>query len=201
MKCKRSVKILPAATLVALSLSIFPLSAEVVETSPDSFTLRGSVEVATDAMRSYEAILDVGSWWDRSHTWSGDSRRLTLTVSPEGCFCESLPSGGIVRHATLLFADPGRMIRLSGAFGPLQEHPLVGVLTFSLSPKPAGSTIEMVYRVAGTMPGGLSEWAPLVDQVLSSQLHRLGRYLNTGSPEDSAPQETDQDRPSGPRQN
>jgi hypothetical protein len=121
------------------------------------------------------------SSWDPAHTWSGSARNLKLEPRAGGCFCEKLPDGGSVQHGRVIFAQPGKQLRLEGALGPLQEMAVSGVLTFKLEPAGPGTRIKMTYRVAGTLTMESAKLAPLVDQVMGVQLGRL-RSLASGAP-------------------
>ena len=73
-------------------------------------------------------------WWDPAHTWSGSARNLKLEPKAGGCFCEKLADGGSVQHGRVIFAQPGKLLRLEGALGPLQDMAVTGVLSFNLAP-------------------------------------------------------------------
>ncbi len=124
----------------------------------------------------------VGDWWDPAHTFSHEAHNLTMDAKPGGCFCERLPDGGGVQHMTVVYASPGKLLRLSGAMGPLQEAGLAGTLTWTLSPSADGTTVEMTYSVGGFRAGGLRDLAPAVDGVLRGQLARLKAFVETGRP-------------------
>jgi uncharacterized protein YndB with AHSA1/START domain len=67
----------------------------------------------------YAALTDgVGGWWDPAHTFSHNSRNLSLDAKPGGCFCERLPDGGGVQHMSVVYASPGKLLRLTGSIGP-----------------------------------------------------------------------------------
>jgi hypothetical protein len=155
---------------------------EVVDVSTAGFLVRDTALVRVAPATVYESIKRVGSWWDPDHTWSGDSRNLSLNAEPGGCFCERLPGGGGVRHMTVVFAAPGKTLRLAGALGPLQQSGLAGSMTWSLSPAAGGTAIEMTYSVGGYFRGGFQEIAPIVDEVLGGQFRRLQSYVETGKP-------------------
>jgi uncharacterized protein YndB with AHSA1/START domain len=123
----------------------------------------------------------VAGWWDPKHTWSGSAKNLKLEPRAGGCFCEKLPDGGSVQHARVIFAQPGKLLRLEGALGPLQEMAVTGVLSFSLAPDGPGTRIRMTYRVAGVLTMDSAKLAPLVDQVMGIQLERLRAFAG-GAP-------------------
>ena len=156
--------------------------ADVADSAPGGFTLKETAEVTLPPQAVWAALADVGRWWNPEHSYSGDSRNLSLDPVARGCFCEKLGMYGGVEHMTVVFAQPPKTLRLSGALGPLQEFALVGSMTIRIDPVAGGSKVTLTYVVGGYADKPLSEWAPLVDEVLSDQLKRLARYVNTGSP-------------------
>ncbi len=153
--------------------------AEVVESSPNRFLVRTTVEVRVSSERAYQGLVEeVARWWDPAHTYSGSAASLSLEASAGGCFCERY-DGGSVEHARVVYAAPGKTLRLVGGLGPLQSEPVQGVLEFSFEPISEGSRVTMTYRVGGPVP---ADWAPGVDRVLAEQMERLQRYLNGAEP-------------------
>jgi hypothetical protein len=128
-------------------------------------------------------LKDVGKWWNPAHTYSGDSRNLSIDRKVGGCFCEKLGHGGGVEHARVILLIPDYQVRMSGAFGPLQSSALVGTLSFKLTPSGTGTKIELTYNVGGYMHGAFTNIAEGVDEVLADQLHRLKLYVDTGKPQ------------------
>jgi uncharacterized protein YndB with AHSA1/START domain len=158
--------------------------AVVVDSTQAGFLVRSETVVQAAPDSVYRALTArIGAWWDPEHTFSGDSRNLSLDATPGGCFCERLPGGGGVRHLTVAFASPGRLLRLTGALGPLQGAGIAGSLTWSLSPAPGGTAVRLDYSVGGYFPGGLPAMAPAVDAVLGAQVSRLKRLVETGRPD------------------
>ena len=104
-----------------------------------------------------------------------------------GCFCESLPNGGSVRHLEVVYADPGNALRLIGGLGPLQATATTGAMTWQLAKVDGGTKITLTYTVGGYVPQGLDSWAQAVDGVVGEQLERLARFIETGDPEETAP--------------
>ena len=154
-------------------------SAEVVETRDGFFKIRSVVLVDLSPATAWRTLVRVPAWWDSAHTWSGAARNLSLEARAGGCFCEKLANGGSVQHARVVFAQPGQLLRLDGALGPLQEMPVTGLLTYSLAPDGPGTRITMTYAVAGALTLDSAKLAPLVDQVMTSQLERLRNYANS----------------------
>lgn len=84
------------------------------------------------------------------------------------------PGRGSLAHARLIFVDKGKLLRMEGAFGPLQSMAVTGVMTFDLTPDgDKATTVKMTYTVGGYAPGGLDKIAALVDGVLGQQLEGL----------------------------
>jgi uncharacterized protein YndB with AHSA1/START domain len=166
--------LLVPALLVLTTLSA---SADVIERSPSGFTLQSVVTVAASPDRAFKALVDVASWWDREHTYSGDAKNLSISAQPGGCFCERLAGGGGVEHARVVNVAPGTLLRLDGALGPLQQLAVTGSLTWQLSANGNDSTtITMTYAVGG-YAAAMEKLAPLVDQVMSRQVDLLEAYL------------------------
>jgi len=168
------------SSLLVLGLCVSAsVSAEVVETRDGFFKIRSVVLVDLSPATAWRTLVRVPAWWDSAHTWSGAARNLSLEARAGGCFCEKLANGGSVQHARVVFAQPGQLLRLDGALGPLQEMPVTGLLTYSLAPDGPGTRITMTYAVAGALTLDSAELAPLVDQVMTSQLERLRNYANS----------------------
>jgi uncharacterized protein YndB with AHSA1/START domain len=168
-------------TLCAALGTVAPARAEVKDTRENGFVIEGTVMAEAAPAVVYRQLIRVQDWWDPKHTWSGSARNLKLEPRGGGCFCEKLADGGSVQHARVIFAQPGKMLRLDGALGPLQDMAVTGVLTFALTPDGAGTRIRMTYRVAGVLSMDSAKLAPLVDQVMGIQLGRLQSFAN-GAP-------------------
>ena len=167
-----------ASVLLLLLIAPIGAAAEVVDRAPGGFTSRTTVTIEASPERAFRALVDeVGSWWSKGHTWSGDAANLRLNAQPGGCFCEMLSDGGAVVHAVVNHVVPGQLLRLSGALGPLQEHAIAGTLTFRFDKAAQGTTAIVTYRVAGYFPGGIDKLAGPVDSVIGEQLQRLKEYL------------------------
>ncbi len=55
-------------------------------------------------------------------------------------------------------------------------------MTWKLVPKESTTILNMTYYVGGYKPNGLADFAQPVDFVLSTQVARLKRFIETGSP-------------------
>ena len=107
------------AWLLALSMMAAPAAAEVVGADAHSFEIRHRIDTVVPVDRLYAAFGDIGGWWAKEHTYSGDPANLTLTLRPGGCFCERLDKGGGIEHLRVTMVRPGEQIVLTGALGPL----------------------------------------------------------------------------------
>ncbi len=157
--------------------------AEVALLNDDMFVVRHTGIVGSDAMTAWEALLKPAEWWSGAHSFSGDSANFVLDARAGGCFCEMLPVGedrsepGSVKHMEVLFVDPGKAMRLTGALGPLQSEPVRGVLTVTFKPMEKGTQILFEYAVGGPSRYDQATIAPAVDRVIGEQLTRLVNLL------------------------
>jgi uncharacterized protein YndB with AHSA1/START domain len=161
-----------------------PLRGEVIESTAAGFLARHTAAINAPPATVYAALTDgVGGWWDPAHTFSHDARNLSVDAKPGGCFCERLPDGGGVEHMRVVYASPGKLLRLTGAIGPLQEAALAGTMTWNLLSAGGVTTVELTYAVGGFRAGGFRDLPTVVDGVLRGQLARLKARVETGRPE------------------
>ena len=157
--------------------------AEVFDKSDAGFTSRNIAIIAARPADVYTCLVrDVGKWWDPQHSYSKDAGNLSIDARAGGYFLEKLPDGGSVLHFTVVNAEPGKMLRLVGAMGPLQASGVSGSLTWQLKPEGEGTSVDLVYVVGGYYPGGFETIAPLADKVLGEQLQRLKAYIERSKP-------------------
>ena len=169
--------LVPTLAVLGIALSA-PANGEVVETSPTGFSTRDTIVVAAAPDDVWIELTDPAKWWNPEHSWSGDSANLTLYPEAGGCFCEALPkSGGSVEHARVIRSEPGELLRMRGAFGPLQSEALTGTLLITLEPVAGGTRINWDYVVGGHARFDFAAIAPAVDGVMSEQLGRLADRL------------------------
>ena len=84
---------------------------------------------------------------------------------------------------SVVYASPNKLLRLTGAIGPLQEAAVTGTMTWNLLPAGSGTTVELSYTVGGFRAGGFRDLATVVDKVLHGQLTRLKALVETGRPD------------------
>ena len=162
--------------------------AEVIDSSAGGFTVKHAVRIAAPPADVYRRMTDdVGHWWNSSHTFSGNSLNLSIDPHAGGCFCEKLSDGGSVMHMVVVYADPGKVIRLKGGIGPLQALGVAGSMTWSFEADGSATRLEVVYAVGGYNPHGLQGMSMAVDRVLGEQVARLKNLIETGEAGKSAP--------------
>jgi uncharacterized protein YndB with AHSA1/START domain len=157
--------------------------AEVRDSSPGGFTVRTTLTIQAAPAVVYERLVrNVGEWWNPAHTFSGDAHNLSINDKATGCFCETLPNGGGVRHMEVVNVVPGKRLVMSGGIGPLQSVAAAGSMEILLSPADGATKLQVTYTVGGYLPGGLNTWAAPVDGVLAEQFTRLKNYVEHGEP-------------------
>jgi uncharacterized protein YndB with AHSA1/START domain len=158
---------------------------EVIDPQANGFTLDQKIEIAAAPDKVYAALIDPSKWWAPRHTFSGDSKNMTLEARAGGCWCETLPNGGGVQHMTVIFVDPGKLLRMHGAIGPFQSTGMDGAMTITVDPvkKTGGTLVELSYSLGGYIWGGFGALPTTADGVLNQQVRRLKNYVETGSPE------------------
>ena len=166
----RAILLLPALILGS------PASAEVLNASDHGFEVQHSVNLVVPQEQAFAAFGQVGRWWGKEHTYSGDAARMSLQMRTGGCFCEPLDGGGGIEHMRVTYVQPGERIVLTGSLGPLLYEATAGVMDVKVERIAGGSRVTMNYRAAGFAKGGAAAMAPLVDQVLGEQMKRYRLY-------------------------
>ncbi len=178
---------IPYLTIVPLLLATTLAHADVSQSAADGFLIVISSPVDATPEKTWSALGQVQHWWNAEHTWSGKASHLSLKPEAGGCFCERWNEGS-AEHGRVVMALPGKLLRLDAALGPLQEFALNGALSFWIRTGDDGATrLDVEYRVNGASASGLDAFAPKVDEVLSMQVARLVRYIDSGNPEPPPP--------------
>jgi hypothetical protein len=110
----------------------------------------------------YDAITgDISGWWD--HKFSATSKRLYIEPKPGGGFYEIFDDAGNgARHATVIYADRGKRLRMEGPLG-FSGSALHGVYTYEFEAVGSDSTrLKLSVHMAGEVEEG---WAEAVEQV------------------------------------
>lgn len=171
---------------LALSLSLglaAPVSAGVTAASFGGFVSSNTAVVPQPRAAVWDALMQPERWW--SHSWSGDPANLSLDPRAGGCFCEVIPvpdswQRGEAEHARVVMVMPDRMLRMSGALGPLQAEGLAGTLTVTLEDEGSGTRILWEYAVGGAARFDPAVIAPTVDAVQGEFLGGLVAWLGRG---------------------
>ncbi len=184
-------KYLAALAVPVAAISAGTAHAKVIDQSEIGFAVAHTAQVAAAPEDVWKMLRMPQKWWSAEHSWSGDAANFWLDSQAGGCFCEKLPDPtgatrpgggpgpglGSVQHARILFAKPDEMMRLSGAFGPLQGEALTGTLTIQIKKTPTGSALRFDYVVGGYMRFKVADIAPAVDKVIGEQLGGLAKAL------------------------
>ena len=163
---------------IFLALIAAPANAVVVSADSHGFELRHTLDLSVPPTQALAAFGQVGSWWAKEHTHSGNAARLSLQLRPGGCWCEQLDGGGGAEHMRVAYYEPGKRVVLTGALGPLLFEGTSGVLDVRATRTKTGSELVINYRVAGFARGNGTEMALAVDQVLRGQAERLRVYAS-----------------------
>ena len=165
------------AALALLALAPMSSFAEVKSSKPDGFLLEQRIIVKADAQATWNALLQPSLWWSSGHTWSGSAANLSLEPKAGGCFCERWPEGE-VEHARVVFLRKGQMLRMEGAFGPMQPMAVEGIVEFKLTPGKDGTQVDLSYRATGGSASALDQIAGPADGMLAEQMAGLKKLLD-----------------------
>ena len=162
-----------ASFVFAITLTGIPAHADVKAFAPDGLIIHINTEVALDRDDAWARLLHIGSWWNGSHTYSGNAESMNIDAVAGGCWCE-LWSGGEVEHGRVMFVMPKEAIRFSTALGPLQEMGVSGALTFTLADgsSPSKTAVTVDFKVSGSSLSSLDKLAPVIDGVITEQVTR-----------------------------
>lgn len=177
--------------LIVLIGAVFNPSAQaaVASATDAAFIIQSEMTLSITPDQAYARFVEWGKWWSGGHSFSGSADNFSLKVEPGGCLCESLPGGGFVQHSTVVMAMPGKMIRLNGAIGPLLMLGGSTSMAVTFKPNGNGSKVSVMFTGMGYEPEkGLKTLATAYDGVLSEQLSRYKRYVETGLPEMKQPE-------------
>jgi len=160
--------------VLATVLSPLIAHAELKQSAADGFLVEHRYQIGAPPDRAWAALVHPERYWPADHTWSGDAKNMNLRAEAGGCFCEHWDLAS-VEHGRVVMALPGKLLRIRGALGPLQEMAVTGVLTIALEPTDAGTEAVVTYRVSGDSLHALTAIAPVVDQVIGIQFGGFAR--------------------------
>jgi uncharacterized protein YndB with AHSA1/START domain len=150
-----------------------PAAAEIVDAGATGMEIIHSQRIAANPQTVWAMLVQPRRWWSAAHTFSGSASNLTLDAKPGGCWCETLPDGGGVRHMTVGFIAPAKTLVLRGALGPFYNMGVDGAMTWALIAAGTETEVAVTYRVGGYVKEGFGKWAQPVDGVLGEQIARL----------------------------
>jgi uncharacterized protein YndB with AHSA1/START domain len=153
--------------------------AAVDDVGRNGFQVTEHVQIAASPDKVYAALIQPAHWWSSAHTFSHNAANLTLDAKAGGCWCESMPDGGSVQHLVVVYASPGKALRLRGALGPLQGMAVDGALTVALQAVGSATDVQMTYAVGGYAKNGFDGISQAVDHVLGEQLASLKQSIET----------------------
>jgi len=177
-----------AATLWALATTSLA-QADTSGVSGSGFTSSYRAEIKVAPAQAWAAIVQLPRWWNAAHTYSGNAGNLSLDAQAGGCFCErwrdAAGANHSVQHAQVVMVQAGRVLRLSGGLGPLQDLAIVGTLTIVTATGTGAEAgqhfLRMTYRVAGGADAGLDKLAAAVDEVIGDQFKRLKALIEANA--------------------
>jgi uncharacterized protein YndB with AHSA1/START domain len=174
-------RILQAAAVLTIAFLFVPAAhPKVLSQSATGFMITQEADVAVDPKAAYDAFVQIGRWWNDSHSFSGAARNISIEPKAGGCWCEALPNGGSVRHMTVIHANPGALLVFNGGLGPLQFMGVAGSMKVSFKARDNGTHVAIVYAVGGYDPDNFKEISKGVDAVLGEQMKRYGDFASTG---------------------
>jgi uncharacterized protein YndB with AHSA1/START domain len=189
MRMKMIRSMLGGAGLAAVLVTLQGAAchAAVAEQTANGFSLEAKEQIAAPPDKVYAALIDPARWWNSAHTFSGSAANMTFEARAGGCWCETLKSGGSVQHMTVVYADPGKLLRLRGALGPFQSTGMEGAMNIVLKPKDSGTELTVVYNLGGFVAGGYGALPQSADGVLGLEFYRLKQLIETGSADTPRP--------------
>ncbi len=179
--------LLAGAFSLVLAMSS-PAHATISAYSAHSLQVTHEVTIAAPQAKVYEAIVSqVGAWWNPQHSYTKDTKNMSIEARPGGCFCEKFPDGGGIEHLRVVYLSPNNALRFSGGLGPFQANGVAGALNLKLSKvenaldasKPS-TKLELTYNFGGFMDGSFEKIAPAADAMLKDVVTRLKNYVETG---------------------
>lgn len=144
-----------AALLIIIFSISFAQKKEESEIKYDVFSFIKQVTLPGTPVEIYDAATgDISGWWD--HSFSENPKEFFIEARPGGEFREIFDDqGNGVLHATVIYADRGRLLRFDGPLG-LSGLAIQFVTSFSFEPAGSDSTLFIVsVHAAGEMNSNL----------------------------------------------
>jgi hypothetical protein len=163
-----------------ISLAAFapaPSTATVTRSTDTGFTIAQEVELPVAVETAYDVMTgNIGGWWD--HSFSGTPAEFYIEAEPGGGFYEIFDdSGDGVLHATVTFAQRGKLLRFIGPLG-LAGNAINMVTTYEFAARGNGCVVQLTVDASGHVEKG---WPETVDSVWNHFLvERLKPYVESG---------------------
>lgn len=166
--------------LIAFALSLSaPAAAEIVDVAANGFEIRQQVRIAAAPEKVWDALIVPARWWSGDHSFSGSAANITIDPRVGGCWCETLPNGGGVRHMEITYIAPPKSLVFHGALGPFYNLAAEGALSYALAANGAETDVTVLFRAGGYVKDGFQKWASAVDGVFLEQMGNLKKHLET----------------------
>ncbi len=182
---KNRIKMTIVAALVASVAASNPALAEIRKQNDTGFWVTHLEEVKAPPEDIWKRLITPKDWWNKAHSWSGSVDGFYIDPQAGGCFCELIKDGkegenpklaGSVEHMRVIFAQPGKVLRMTGGLGPLQSEAVTGTLTVAIAPvegKEGMTAVSFNYLVSGFMRFDTATMAKAVDGVIGEQFAGL----------------------------
>jgi uncharacterized protein YndB with AHSA1/START domain len=175
---KRHLK--SVAYVLVFSLTVIPIAtlSDSKELKSGAFQVQQEVTLPASPTEVYDAVTgDISGWWD--HSLSQQPKKLYIEPKPGGGFWEIFnDSGDGVLHATVIYADRGKVLRFMGPLG-FSGQAVQLVTTYEFLPDPAGTKLRLTCNVSGQIQDGEDK---IIDSVWHHFLYeRLKPYIDSGA--------------------
>lgn len=166
------------AFLLMFVSSVSLAKTSVIAVSDSGFIVENSASIKATPDTVWQALIqDVDKWWPKDHSWWGQQGTFSMDSVAGGCFCETAGARS-AQHMQIVFVEPGKLLRMTGGLGPLQDMGVYGALDWVFTEQGGQTLITLTYRVHGYYPDGFAELAPIVGQVQGIQLQGLVNFVN-----------------------
>jgi hypothetical protein len=139
-----------------------PLLSQVTTSGCGAFSFKQQLNLPGTPTEIYDAITgDISGWWD--HSFSEKPYKLYIEPKPGGGFYEIFnESGEGVKHATVIYAERGKMLRFDGPLG-LSGKAVQMVCTYEfIETSTDSTTLKLSVHASGEIDEGLSAIVELV---------------------------------------
>jgi uncharacterized protein YndB with AHSA1/START domain len=156
-------------------------TASVMQSSPDGAMVEHHFQIRASPQAAWSALVHPELWWPSDHTWSGNRANLRLEAQAGGCFCENWGESS-AEHGRVVMSQPGKLLRIRGALGPMQGMAVTAVLTVTLKATDSGGTEATVtYRVSGDASHKVDTFITGVDEVIGQQFGAFAAYASASA--------------------